>query len=76
MVAWVAGLLAVVFIYYETGSWIIVGLVAAAIAAFEIFRSLRRPKPASVQCLKCGASLNPNARECRSCGSASWTPKN
>jgi ribosomal protein L40E len=66
----VAGVVAAVFLYYETGSWIVVGLCAAILAGLVIYQSsLRR----NVLCLKCGAKLNPNARECKSCGSASWT---
>jgi ribosomal protein L40E len=74
--AWVAGVLLVVFLYYETGSLVVVGLCAAALGGFELYRSLRAPKSASVVCMKCGANLNPNARQCRNCGSASWTWKN
>jgi hypothetical protein len=75
--AWVAGLLAVIFMLYETGSWILTGLCFAAFAGLVIYQTSRRGKPATASkyCLKCGEKLNPNATEC-ACGSASWSFKN
>jgi ribosomal protein L40E len=85
--AWVAGLLAVIFMLYETGSWILTGLCFAALAGLVIYHSsgrgrasrfkmTGRGKTAARYCLKCGEALNPNARECRACGSAAWSFKN
>jgi hypothetical protein len=80
--AWVAGLLAVIFMLYETGSWILTGLCFAALAGLVIYHSSGRGRAsrgktaAARYCLKCGEALNPNARECRACGSASWSFKN
>ena len=80
--AWVAGLHATIFMLYETGSWILTALCFAALAGLVIYQSSGRARhsesrrSAAKYCLKCGAELNPNARECRSCGSASWSFKN
>src|SRR5580658_6618028 len=72
--AWVAGLLAVIFMLYETGSWILTALCFAALAGLVIYHSSRpahgrasRGKSAARYCPKCGEALNPNARECRAC---------
>jgi membrane protein implicated in regulation of membrane protease activity len=68
-----AAILAVLMLYYYTGSWLAVLLLSAALAvliAYQSKRSVRRP---SHQCIRCGAKLNANARQCDSCGSASWT---
>jgi hypothetical protein len=68
-----AAMLAVLTLYYYTGSWIAVALflgVAAALLAYQASRGAKAPSHA---CLRCGAKLNPNARQCNSCGSASWT---
>jgi hypothetical protein len=88
--AWVAGALAILFMFYETGSLILTGLCFAALAGFviyHIYRSSGRGRASRGQsrgavigparyCLKCGEQLNSNARECRACGSASWSFKN
>jgi ribosomal protein L40E len=83
--AWVAGLLAVIFMLYETGSWILTGLCFAALAGLVIYHSSGRGRgrvsrgktaTASKYCLNCGEELNANAKECRACGSASWSFKN
>jgi hypothetical protein len=83
--AWVAGLLAVIFMLYETGSWILTALCFTAIAGLVIYHSSGRGRrggsrgkttTAARYCLKCGEALNPNARDCRACGSASWSFKN
>jgi len=71
-----AAVLAVLTLYYFTGSWIIVGLFFAALGGLVAFQRTRARKAALHVCLRCGAKLNPNARECRSCGSASWTVRN
>lgn len=71
-----AAVLAVLTLYYYTGSWIIVVLFFLAFATFVAFQTARARKPSSHACIRCGAKLNPNARECGSCGSASWTIPN
>jgi hypothetical protein len=68
-----AAVLAVLTLYYYTGSWVIVVLFFAVFGVFVAYQKTRTSKPSSHTCLRCGAKLNPNARECRSCGSASWT---
>lgn len=68
-----AAILAILMLYYYTGSWPAVVLLFAALAAFIIYQATQNAKRPSHQCLRCGAKLNPNARQCNSCGSASWT---
>jgi ribosomal protein L40E len=67
-----AAVVAALTLYYYTGSWIVVMLFSAALAALVAYRAAHR-KRSSHACLRCGATLNPNARHCTSCGSASWT---
>jgi hypothetical protein len=68
-----AAILAILMLYYYTGSWLAVVLLFAAFGAFIAYQSMRSAKRPSHQCVRCGAKLNPNARQCNSCGSASWT---
>jgi hypothetical protein len=68
-----AAVLAVLTLYYYTGSWIVVVLFLAAAGALVMFQANRGGRAPFHECVRCGARLNPNARECRSCGSASWT---
>jgi ribosomal protein L40E len=68
-----AAVLAVLTLYYYTGSWVSVLLVFAALGTFVAYQTTRGRKPLSHACVRCGAKLNPNARQCSSCGSASWT---
>jgi hypothetical protein len=70
-----AALLAVLMLYYYTGSWIAVLLFFAAFAALVFYQLRGTSRPPSHACVRCGAQLNPNARRCDSCGSASWTVK-
>jgi hypothetical protein len=67
---------AVLMLYYYTGSWLIAMLFFAAFGALAAYHSTRAGKPSSHTCARCGAKLNPNARQCNSCGSASWTVRN
>ena len=71
-----AAILAVLTLYYYTGSWLIVVLFFAGFGALVAYQRMRARKSASHACLRCGAKLNPNARQCSSCGSASWTVRN
>ena len=71
-----AAVLAVLTLFYYTGSWVFVLLFFLAFGAFVAVRAMRIKKPASYACMHCGAKLNPNARQCSSCGSASWTIRN
>ncbi len=75
---WVAAVLAILLLFYETGSWILTAILFGGFGAFVIYqtRSHEKPKAPAMYCLKCGAKLNANARECRACGSASWSYKN
>ena len=72
----VAAMIAVLMLYYYTGSWIIVALFFAALGALVAYQATRVRRPPSHACVRCGAILNPNARQCDSCGSASWTLPN
>lgn len=67
-----AAIVAILMLYYYTGSLPAVVLLFAALGAFIVYQSRSRNRP-SHQCVRCGAKLNPNARQCNSCGSASWT---
>ena len=68
-----AGVLALLTLYYYTGSWVMVVLFLAAIGVFVGFQSIRAAKTPSNVCLRCGERMNRNARQCSACGSASWT---
>jgi ribosomal protein L40E len=68
-----AAVLAVLTLYYYTGSWVAVALLFAGAGAFLALRRTSAGKRSSHLCVRCGATLNPNARQCNSCGSASWT---
>jgi ribosomal protein L40E len=71
-----AAVLAVLTLYYYTGSWVIVALFFVAFGTFVAYQTTRARKLPSHACLRCGAKLNSNARQCSSCGSASWTIRN
>jgi len=71
-----AGVLAVLTLFYFTGSWISVAVFFGALVILVAFRKRRVSRTAVHTCVRCGALLNPNARECRACGSASWTIRN
>jgi ribosomal protein L40E len=71
-----AAILAVLTLYYYTGSWVIVVLFFVAFGALVAYqrwriKGMRARGSSSHACLRCGALLNPNARQCSSCGSAS-----
>ena len=70
-----AAVLALLTLYYYTGSWVIVVLFLAVIGVLVGFQTIRAPKPSSNVCLRCGERLNQNARQCSACGSASWTTR-
>jgi len=71
-----AAVLAVLTLYYYTGSWVVVGLFFALFAAFIVFQTMRGSRASVHKCVHCGAKLNANARQCDSCGSAAWTIRN
>ena len=71
-----AAILALLTLYYYTGSWIVVAVFLAVFAVFVIRHTRQTNAPRSHACLRCGAPLNPNARSCNACGSASWTIRN
>jgi ribosomal protein L40E len=75
---WVAAVLAILLLFYETGSWVLTAILFLGFGAFVIYqtRSHQKPNAPAMYCLRCNAKLNPNARECRACGSASWSYKN
>ena len=68
-----AAVVAVLTLYYFTGSWLIVILFFAVFGFFVAYQKSRASKQSLHTCLRCGARLNANARECNSCGSAGWT---
>jgi hypothetical protein len=70
-----AAVLAVATLYYFTGSWAVVVLFLAGAGALIAYQG-RGGTAASHACVRCGAKLNPNARQCDACGSASWTVRN
>jgi ribosomal protein L40E len=70
-----AAVLAVLTLYYYTDSWIIVVVFFAALGTFVAYQ-MRARNPSSYACVRCGAKLNPNARQCNTCGGAAWTIKN
>jgi len=72
----VAALLAAIFLRDAFGSWAAVGLIAAAIAALAGYQWADRKRPSTLRCLRSGEVLNPSARQCDSCGGASWKWKN
>jgi hypothetical protein len=69
-----AAVLAVLTLYYYTGSWTIVVLFFAAFGAFVGYQKTRTRRVATVTCIRCGTKLNVNARECKACGSAHAGP--
>jgi len=75
----VAAVLAALFLYESVGLTAAAGLCAVSIAGLAVYRFLRARNPAkapSVRCLTCGEILPSTARQCKYCGSASWTVKN
>lgn len=70
-----AAVVALLTLYYYTGSWITVALFLAALGVFVFFERKRAAKTPSNVCLRCGAALDRNARQCSACGSASWTTR-
>jgi ribosomal protein L40E len=75
----VAALLAALAVYDAIGLWAGVMLLLLTAAAFIFFRLRRRKRVAEgpvLYCLKCGERLAATARECKFCGSASWSYKN
>jgi len=71
-----AAVVAVLTLFYYTGSWIVVALFFAILGGLVAYQSARSRRPSLHACIRCGAKLNPNARDCRACGSAGWTVKN
>lgn len=68
----VAALVVVGMLYGATGSWEACVGFLLLIAGFIVYQ-LRAAKQAPVHfCRGCGVTLDRNARECRTCGSASW----
>ena len=77
---WPMALAALLAMLMLTGSIGLEGgvcLAAAAGAAFLCHRVYRRhARGPVVYCLRCGETLPSTARQCNSCGSASWSMKN
>jgi hypothetical protein len=75
----VAALLAVLMLADSIGLAASGGLTVAIVAgilAYRFYRA-RRPKAGpAVYCLDCGKTLPYTARQCKYCGSASWSMKN
>jgi hypothetical protein len=75
----VAALLAMLMVADSIGLAAGLGLAVAIGAGVQGLRMYRRRFPAKgpeVYCLRCGKTLAATARECRHCGSASWSMKN
>jgi len=75
----VAAVLAGLLMYDAIGPRAGAALVVLVLAGFGGYRFLRARKAASIPeiyCLKCGEKLSATARQCRHCGSASWSYKN
>ena len=75
----VASLLAILVVADSIGLVVGVCLAAAIAAGVAGERFYRRRKPARgpvVYCLRCGETLPATARQCKFCGSASWSMKN
>jgi hypothetical protein len=75
----VAALLAVLMLAGSIGLAVSVGLAAAVgagILGHRFYRARRPKKGPTVYCLGCGKILPSTARQCKFCGSASWSMKN
>jgi hypothetical protein len=75
----VAALLAILLAADSIGLAAGLGLAVAIAAGAVSFRFYRRRNPKrapEVFCLRCGATLLSTARQCKFCGSASWSMKN
>jgi hypothetical protein len=75
----VAALLAVLMVRDSIG--LVTGAcLAAAIGAGVLgrrwYRTRHGARGPAVYCLRCGETLPATARQCRNCGSASWSMKN
>ena len=72
----VAAMLAAVMVLESVGlmAGIAVGSVClAGILGYRFYRARHPAKGPAVYCLRCGELLRPTARQCKYCGSASWT---
>ena len=72
----VAALMAAVLLAQSVGVVAGLGLIVLCVAGILGYRFYRNKRPArgpAVYCLRCGEQLAPTARQCKSCGSASWT---
>jgi hypothetical protein len=72
----VAAVLAALFLYESIGTMGVAALSVAAIVGYAVYRLRRgrsRTKGPMVRCLTCGETLPSTARQCKYCGSASWT---
>jgi len=68
-----AGLLAFLLLYSAIGTRATLGLIAAIVAGSFLYRAMRSRSERGVRCLRCGETLPATARNCKYCGSASWT---
>jgi hypothetical protein len=50
--------------------------IATGAVAYRAYRQRNPEKGPVLYCLKCGQTLKATARQCDSCGSASWSWKN
>jgi hypothetical protein len=75
----VAALLAILMVAdsigLEAGAWLAAAIGAGALG-HRWYRARRGAPGPVVYCLRCGETLAPTARQCKSCGSASWSMKN
>jgi hypothetical protein len=71
-----AALMAAVMLLQTVGPEAAAGLVVITIAGTIAYRRHRARNPRqglTVYCMKCGEALSATARNCKYCGSASWT---
>jgi len=59
----------------EAGAWLAAAIGAAALGR-RWYRARGGARGPVVYCLRCGETLAPTARQCKFCGSASWSMKN
>lgn len=74
----VAAVMAFLFLAGSIGEGAAAALCAVSLAGFAGYRFYRGRMPAQApanRCLTCGETLSATARQCKYCGSASWTVK-
>ena len=73
--ALLAGLVLAQSIGWEAGLLLVLA-IAAGVAIHRAWRKRNPARGPEVYCLRCGKTLPSTARQCKYCGSASWSMKN